>query len=113
MWFRLILKFALFLCLLLLTPVCSVNISSIAPSLKFMGGLTQFKVNSLEVGWQCKHLLYISVWVLLILEFGIIVLKTFKIQAKVEYQMRHSSLRLLVKLKQVQSEEQEQVSFIT
>ena len=44
MWFRLILKCALFSCLLLLILACSVNISSIAQSLKFMGGLSRFKV---------------------------------------------------------------------
>lgn len=52
MWFRLILKFASFSCPLLLIPACSVNISSVAPSLKFMGGLTQFKVN--VWGWCWK-----------------------------------------------------------
>lgn len=70
------------------------NISSIAPSLKFMGGLTQFKVNSLEVGWEGEYLLCIGVWIFLILEIGVIVQKTFKIQSKVEYQMHHSILGL-------------------
>lgn len=50
MWFRLILKFELFSCLLLLILACSVNIFSIAPSLKFMGGLSRFKVNIVPGG---------------------------------------------------------------
>jgi len=74
-----------------------VNISSIVPSLKFTEGLTQFKVNSLEVGWEREHLLCVGVWIFLILEIGVIVQKTFKIQAKVEYQMHHNILGLLLK----------------
>lgn len=33
------------------------NISSVAQSLKFMGGLTQFKVNIVGVGWEGEHFL--------------------------------------------------------